>query len=82
MSALREQVSPTGLTLFGPLPDTRDWYLMWPGPGARLSLAIRPFEVSGTTTRVDHPTANGVYDNRKDAREAANAFVVAYEENR
>lgn len=79
-SKLREQASLTGMVLFGPLPNTTDYYLIWLGPGAGLSLGVNPFSVSGTLTRIHHPSADGVYLTRRQARAAAAAFAAAVEE--
>jgi len=72
---LKEQSGPTGLTLFGPLPETEDLYLLWLGPGARLYLGVNPFNADGALVPIEHPTANGVYLTRGEARDAANAFA-------
>ena len=76
------QRSPTGLTLFGPLPETTDFYLLWLGPGAGLKLAIRPFSVDGTVTSIQHRTANGAYNTWREAAAAAEAFARWNEEDR
>ena len=77
VTKLREQTSPTGLTLFGPLPEARDFYLMWNGPGGRLNLAIRPFDSDGSLVSIEHITANNTYNTRAEARAAAKAFTEA-----
>lgn len=66
-----------GQTLWGPLPDTRDYYLMWTGLGGRLYLAIRPFAPDGAMVLIDHPAADGAYDTRRDAARAVAAFMAA-----
>lgn len=73
------QRSPTGLTLFGPLPDADDFYILWSGPGARLFLAIHPFDRAGTLVPIEHPTANASYSTWKEAAAAAEAFAYAEE---
>jgi hypothetical protein len=78
---LKVQTGPTGLTLWGPLPETTDFYLMWGGPGSRLRLAIRPLSVDGTSTTIEHPTANGTYDTRREAAAAVAAFAASFPED-
>jgi hypothetical protein len=68
-----------GQTLWGPLPDTRDYYLLWPGVGSRLYLAIRPTSPDGLMTTVDHPSADASYMTRKDADAAVARFMAAQE---
>ena len=75
---LREQRAPTGLVCFGPLPETRDCFLVWLGSGGRLYLGVNPFSSSGSLTPIHHPTANGVYETLAETRAAAAAFVAAY----
>jgi len=54
------------------LPETDALWLHWDGPGAGLYLAspavMRP---------IDHPTANGTYQTRKQAQAAVDAFIAA-----
>lgn len=52
------------------LPDTDRLWLHWDGPGTGLFLAsakaMRP---------INHASANGIYETRKQAQAAANAFI-------
>jgi len=69
---LREQRGPTGLTLFGPLANTDDTFVLWIGPGASLMLGIRPTEPNGMVVPIDDsPTC----ENLKQARAFANSFA-------
>jgi hypothetical protein len=43
-------------------------------------LVINPFSAQGTMGSIDHPSANGTYSTRAEARAAANAFVSARED--
>ena len=75
---LEETVFPTGLVLFGPLPGDptpTPLYLMWSGPSASLRLTWRPLSPDGGSVSIDHPTANGQYETRAEARAAANRFA-------
>jgi hypothetical protein len=72
----KQQVSPTGLTLW-PIEAHPDMSIIWPGPGSGLFLGIRATEAEGNMTRIQHPTANAVYESRLDAGRAARAFAEA-----
>lgn len=50
--------------------------IMWAGPGARLWIG-QPRVAGGCVTTIDHPTADGIYDSRKDAERAVAAFIDA-----
>ena len=66
-----------GQTIWGPLPDAPDTYLLWPGVGSRLYLTIRPYSADGVMVPIDHPTARDSYQTRKSAGAAVAAFVAA-----
>ena len=67
--------SPTGLTVWA-LPNS-DLQVLWPGPGARLRLGWKLMKPEGTATMIDHSTANGAYNTRKEAEEAVKRFIAA-----
>jgi len=50
--------------------------IMWAGPGSRLRLG-EVLKAGGSTTSIDHPTADGSYTNKKDATAAVRAFLAA-----
>jgi hypothetical protein len=75
---LSRRTSPTGLTVWGPLPDSTGMFILWPGPGGGLNLCVGdPSEVGTSVTRIEHPTASGTYDTRKQAQAAVEAFTAA-----
>ena len=53
-----------------------DMQLMWPGPGAGLSVGYA-YRLGATMTRVEHSTADGQYDSLKDAEAAVRRFLDA-----
>lgn len=73
-STLQAMVAPTGLTVWR-LPDST-LEIMWPGPGSGLYIG-RATTPGGSVVRIQHPTADGVYDNRTSASRAVTAFVKA-----
>jgi hypothetical protein len=77
-AGMRERRYPTGLTTWGPLPDTGIMHILWPGPGSGLFLVIgQPDTVGVPMTRIEHPSASGSYDSRAEARKAVHAFIAA-----
>lgn len=58
------------------LPDCSRLELMWMGPGSGLYLGT-PREVGGFVTRINHPTADHVYNTMREAQAAVDAFVNA-----
>jgi len=50
--------------------------IMWAGPGSGLRIG-RVLEAGGSTTRIEHPSADGSYSNKKDATAAVRAFLAA-----
>lgn len=84
--ALHRQISPTGLTQWS-LPNSEPVHamsLIWPGPGSGLNLGINANVPGGSMSRIEHPSASGTYDTRKDAEAAVQRFIAALdqEENR
>jgi hypothetical protein len=78
MSGLRKTIYPTGLTVWR-LPDQWLMHIMWIGPGAGLRLCIGD-PADGSTaigTAIEHPSASGTYDSRREAETAVRAFVAA-----
>jgi hypothetical protein len=65
-----------GMTKWGPLPGTRDMWILWGGPGDGLELYVRTEEnPAGASQRIRHPTASGTYGSLAEAEKAVNAFV-------
>ena len=68
-----------GMTKWGPLPGTRDMWIMWDGPGSGLSAYEKDPEKPGALGHpIRHATANGTYQTVAEAEKAVAAFVVAY----
>ena len=74
MSLRPSQTGPTGLIVWR-IPDT-GLEIMWPGPGAGLFVGAATTP-GGAVTRIEHPSADGTYDTRKDAQRAVDAFLAA-----
>ncbi len=66
-----------GMTKWGPLPDTRDMWILWGGPGDGLFLVMGDGK-DGSFKRIGHHTASGVYASLDEAEKAVSAFVRAY----
>ena len=75
MSKLKVTKSPTGLRRWD-LPQS-ELYILWLGPGCRLSLCF-----GDAQTSIQHPTASGTYQTEKEATAAVEAFVRSCEEDR
>ena len=71
---LRREVSPTGLTLWRH-PDMGSLSIMWAGPGARLWIGQCTVP-GGAVSTIEHPSADGAYDDRASADRAVRAFVA------
>jgi hypothetical protein len=72
-----------GMTKWGPLPGTRDAYLLWDGPGAGLYYHAADPDKPGQAAagrRVRHQSANGEYATVKAAEAAVFALVAVYRE--
>jgi hypothetical protein len=67
-----------GMTRWGPLPETKDLYLFWGGPGSGIYLEHGQ---DGPQQPVRHASASGTYDTAKQAQRAVEAFVSASEES-
>lgn len=63
-----------GMTKWGPLPDTRDLFLFWGGPGDGLYMTKGE---NGAHRRIEHRSASGTYDTARQAQRAVDAFVKA-----
>lgn len=67
-----------GMTKWGPLPETRDMWIVWDGPGTGLQLYARDPDKPGVLSkRIEHPSASAVYDTVDAAENAVNAFIRA-----
>ena len=77
-ATLRRQPLAFGITVWGPLPETSDYYVMWDGPGSGLYFCAGDPGVAGTPRkRIEHSTASGIYATPKEADRAARAFVAS-----
>ncbi len=67
-----------GMQQWGPVPGTSRIYLMWDGPGSGIYVYVGDPQAQGSLGhRVEHPTADGTYDDLKSAQKAVDAFVEA-----
>lgn len=70
-----------GITKWGPLPGTRDMWILWAGPGSGLEVYARDPGTGPASENlgvpVRHPAANGHYDTVADAEKAVHAFIRA-----
>jgi hypothetical protein len=65
-----------GTVKWGPLPHTRDMWILWGGPGDGLLLcASDPGKPGCSLKRIEHPTASGNYGKLDDAEKAVMAFI-------
>lgn len=68
-----------GMVKWGPLPDTRDMWIMWDGPGDGLYLYAcdpeRAASASSPGRRIQHPAASSVYSTVAAAEKAVMEFV-------
>jgi hypothetical protein len=79
---LRRRPFAMGMTAWGPLPGTRDAHILWGGPGDYLQFfASDPLSPRSEAhgRRVEHPAANGEYDDLTAAQRAVDALVDAYQ---
>jgi hypothetical protein len=74
--ALQHRTYPTGLTVWS-LPGSDVMSVVWLGPGAGLSLGFNVDQPGGTMARIEHPSASGTFDTRKQAEKAVAAFIAA-----
>jgi hypothetical protein len=80
MSGTKLQRHPVafGITYWGPLPDTRETFIQWDGPGSGLYLyASNPEYARDVGLRIRHRLASGEYRTLRDAERAVRAFVAA-----
>jgi hypothetical protein len=70
-----------GITKWGPLPGTRNMWLLWGGPGDGLMMFAADPSTPGACGRpVEHPAGRGPFAAVKEAENAVNALVAAWEE--
>ena len=68
-----------GMTKWGPVPGTRDTWVLWDGPGAGLySHATDPAKPGSQGMRIRHPAAAAEYATLAEAEAAVMAFVRIY----
>lgn len=79
---LRRRPAALGMTVWGPLPETRDMHILWGGLGGDhlWVYATDPLSLQSETAgkRIEHPSANGFYETMAEAQNAVDAFVDAY----
>ena len=71
----------SGMEIWGPIPGTTA-HILWGGPGDYLQYFARDpaspqSEAHGQ--RIEHPAANGTYDDLTAAQNAVDAFAEAYQ---
>lgn len=74
--ALKHRTYPTGMVIW-PVPGSDRMSIIWPGPGIGLLLGMDADKPGGSMTPIEHPTASGTYQTRKQATKAAEAFIAA-----
>lgn len=69
-----------GMTKWGPLPGTRDMWILWGGPGDGLEMYASDPSTStiaqGGGRPIRHPSASGTYDTVDAAEKAVMAFIA------
>ena len=67
-----------GMTMWGPLPDTADMWILWSGPGDGLELFVgNPGKQGAIGKRIRHLAAGDIYLTVAEAEKAVNAFIQA-----
>jgi hypothetical protein len=67
-----------GMCYWGPLPDTRETFVSWDGPGSGLYLnASDPATATLPGLRIRHASACATYATTKEAEKALAAFIAA-----
>ena len=62
---------------WGPLPGTRDTWIVWGGPGDPLLMFASDPETYGAPwKRIEHPSASACYSSVRDATKAVEIFVA------
>jgi hypothetical protein len=67
--------APTGLVVWA-VPNT-NLQIMWAGPGSRLKIGFDLTRAGGSASLIDHPSADGNYNTRREAEVAVHAFLRA-----
>lgn len=68
---------PTGMVVWGPIPDAPSLSLVWTGPGSRLYLGVKVMDVGGSMVPIEHPAADSSYETEKETKAAAARFLAA-----